>query len=165
MIFFLLIYSKFRSPHCNLTLKLSHPHCHLCWTNMLHSKHFMFIQDSKAIHHSWHLIWEGQTFKAGNDLPKIWAVLWFSKIQKAVNNIVVHKLIFDFRRSYHRSLMLARKDYPHKLWSTLNSLLSRNMPSCLPSFSSASTLAASSLKKLMTKFHFCVQNFHHQQFR
>ena len=36
MMFFLLISSKFRSPHCNLTLKLSHPHCHLCWTNMLH---------------------------------------------------------------------------------------------------------------------------------
>ena len=41
---------------------------------------------------------------------------------------------------------LARKDYPRKLWSTLNSLLSRNMPSCLPSFSCASTLAASFLK-------------------
>ena len=32
------------------------------------------------------------------------------------------------------------------LWSALNSLLSRNIPSCLPSFSCASTLAASFLK-------------------
>ena len=61
-------------------------------------------------------------------------------------SIVVHKLISDSRRSYYRSLILARKDYPRKLWSTLNSLLSRNMPSCLPSFSCASTLAASFLK-------------------
>ena len=50
------------------------------------------------------------------------------------------------RRSYYRSLILARKDYPRKLWSILNSLLSCNMPSCLPSFSCASTLAASFLK-------------------
>ena len=61
-------------------------------------------------------------------------------------SIVVHKLISDSRRSYYRSLILARKDYPRKLWSTLNSLLSRNMPSCLPSYSCASTLAASFLK-------------------
>ena len=50
------------------------------------------------------------------------------------------------RRSYYCSLILARKDYPRKLWSTLNSLLSCNIPSCLPSFSCASTLAASFLK-------------------
>ena len=61
-------------------------------------------------------------------------------------SIIVHKLISDSRRSYYRSLILARKDYPRKLWSTLNSLLSRNIPSCLPSFSCASTLAASFLK-------------------
>ena len=61
-------------------------------------------------------------------------------------SILVHKLISDSRRSYYRSLILAHKDYPRKLWSTLNSLLSRNMPQCLPSFSCASTLAASFLK-------------------
>ena len=38
MIFFPLRFSKFRSPHCILTLKLLHSHCHLCWTNMLHSR-------------------------------------------------------------------------------------------------------------------------------
>ena len=61
-------------------------------------------------------------------------------------SIIVHKLISDSRRSYYHSLILACKDYPCKLWSTLNSLLSRNIPSCLPSFSYASTLAASFLK-------------------
>ena len=61
-------------------------------------------------------------------------------------SIAVHKLISDSRRSFYRSLIQARKDYPRKLWSTLNSLLSRNKPSCLPSFSCASTLLASFLK-------------------
>ena len=46
--------------------------------------------------------------------------------------IFVHKLISDSRRSYYRLLILARKDYPRKLHSTLNSLLSRKMPyACL----------------------------------
>ena len=41
MIFLPLRFSKCRSPHCIFTtLKLLHPHCHLCCTNMLHSKTF-----------------------------------------------------------------------------------------------------------------------------
>ena len=31
-------YELFCQPHCILTLKLLHPHCQLCWTNVLHSK-------------------------------------------------------------------------------------------------------------------------------
>ena len=145
MIFFLLISSKFRSPHCNLTLKLSHPHCHLCWTNMLHSKNISCssktqkpfitpdIRSEKAKRSKLETIYRRS--RRPSD---------FQNFRK--QSIVVHKLISDSRRSYYRSLILARKDYPRKLWSTLNSLLSRNMPSCLPSFSCASTLAASFLK-------------------
>ena len=112
MIFFTLRFSKFRSPHCILTLKLLHQHCHLCWTNMLHSKTFHVhprlknitpdIRSEKANRSKLETIYRSS--RRPSD---------FQSFKK--QSIIVHKLISDSRRSYYRSLILARKDYPRKL--------------------------------------------------
>jgi hypothetical protein len=51
---------------------------------------------------------------------------------------LLHKLIASSRRTYYRSLISLNSLQPRKLWSTLNSLLSRNIPPILPCSSSTS---------------------------
>ena len=48
------------------------------------------------------------------------------------------------KRTYFRST-ISYKDCPKKLWNTLNTLLGRNAPKCLPSALSPSVLATSFL--------------------
>jgi hypothetical protein len=55
----------------------------------------------------------------------------------------VNKLITTARRTYYRSLISMHKDKPRKLWSTINSLLSRKAPPSLPDTSSFPELATS----------------------
>lgn len=55
------------------------------------------------------------------------------------------KLITSSRRSYFRSLISNHKGKPRKLWSTLNSLLSRKCPPILPTTSNSLDLATSFL--------------------
>ena len=123
MIFFLLRFSKFQSPHYNLTLKLSHQHCHLCWTNMLHSKTF-------RVHPRLKSLLSLLTFDLRK--PNAQSLKLFTedlggplifKISESSRLLFINSyLTLD---AHYRSLISACKDYPHKLWSTLNSLLSR----------------------------------------
>src|SRR5207245_3653443 len=46
----------------------------------------------------------------------------------------LNKLITVSRRSYFRNLISSCTSQPKKLWSALDSLLSRNPPPCLPTF-------------------------------
>ena len=59
---------------------------------------------------------------------------------------LVAKLITTAKRSYFRNLVSQCATQPKKLWSTLDSLLSRNCPPVLPSFISPSSLANSFLQ-------------------
>ena len=52
------------------------------------------------------------------------------------------KLITTARRSYFRSLISLNSNHPRKLWSAINSLLSRTIPTALPSTTSFSDLAS-----------------------
>jgi len=58
---------------------------------------------------------------------------------------ILAKQIKIARRTYFRNLISQHKDQPRKLWSALNSLLSRNCSPTLPTFSSSSFLASSFL--------------------
>ena len=58
----------------------------------------------------------------------------------------VTKLITAARRTYFRSLISSLHKQPKKLWSALDSLLSRKSPHCLPTSLSPSHLAASFLQ-------------------
>src|SRR2546426_9572079 len=53
----------------------------------------------------------------------------------------VTKLITASRRSYFRNLISSCTSQPKKLWSALESLLSRKPPPCLPTFTDPSQLA------------------------
>src|SRR3989454_2107269 len=55
------------------------------------------------------------------------------------------KLITASRRSYFRNLISNCNAQPKKLWSALDSLLSRKPPPCLPTFTDPSQLASSFL--------------------
>jgi Reverse transcriptase (RNA-dependent DNA polymerase)/Endonuclease-reverse transcriptase len=57
----------------------------------------------------------------------------------------VSKLITVARRSYFRTLISTCTKQPRKLWTTLDSLLSRKSPACLPSSNSPACLASSFL--------------------
>src|SRR2546426_3896435 len=57
----------------------------------------------------------------------------------------LNKLITASRRSYFRNLISSCTSQPKKLWSALNSLLSRKPPPCLPTFTDPSQLASSFL--------------------
>jgi len=61
------------------------------------------------------------------------------------------KLITAARRSYFRTIVSSNSNHPRKLWSALNSLLSRNIPPSLPSTSSFPTLALSFLNFFQEK--------------
>jgi len=56
---------------------------------------------------------------------------------------LVAKLITSSRRTYFKSLISNSAKQPKKLWSALNSLLSRSSPNILPSTSSPASLATS----------------------
>ena len=58
---------------------------------------------------------------------------------------VVNKLISQSRKSYYRNLIVTCADQPKKLWAALDSLLSRKLPSYLPSHTSAVELASAFL--------------------
>src|SRR4029077_11493786 len=58
----------------------------------------------------------------------------------------VAKLISTAKRTYYQNLISQFIKQPKKLWSTLQSLLSLNPPSVLPTSTSSSTLATSFLK-------------------
>src|ERR1044072_6846100 len=57
----------------------------------------------------------------------------------------VAKLITASRRSFYRNLISQCSSQPKKLWSALDSLLSRKIPPCLPTCSSPSQLASTFL--------------------
>ena len=58
---------------------------------------------------------------------------------------LVARLISKSKRSYYRNLISLCSNQPKKLWSTMNSLLSRNAPAVLPNNLSNSTLATNFL--------------------
>src|ERR1051325_5882160 len=58
---------------------------------------------------------------------------------------IVAKLVTASRRSYYRNLISQCRSQPKKLWSALDSLLSRKIPPCLPTCSSPSELASTFL--------------------
>ena len=59
---------------------------------------------------------------------------------------LVNKLISQSRRTYYRNLIVTCSSQPRKLWAALDSLLSRKLPTCLPSHTSASVLASAFLQ-------------------
>ena len=59
---------------------------------------------------------------------------------------IVNRLITKSRRNYYRELITNCTNQPKKLWSAIDSLLSRNTPPVLPSYNSPSLLACSFLK-------------------
>lgn len=69
------------------------------------------------------------------------------------------KLLISTRRKYYRSLITCHKNQPRKLWSTLNSLLSRKTPTILPSGTSNTTLASSFLNFFDGKITKLCMNF------
>ena len=62
-----------------------------------------------------------------------------------IQSRLVSRLIAISKRSYYRNLISLCSNQPKKLWSTMNSLLSRNVPAVLPNALSHSTLATSFL--------------------
>src|SRR5207253_1510409 len=54
----------------------------------------------------------------------------------------VTRLVTASRRSYFRNLISSCSSQPKKLWTALDSLLSRKPPSCLPTFTDPSQLAS-----------------------
>src|ERR1043165_1922628 len=67
-------------------------------------------------------------------------------LDKAVYKLqarVVRKFITNSRRSYFQNLISDLSSQPKKLWSALDSLLSRKTPPCLPTTNSMSDLASS----------------------
>src|SRR6187399_1013567 len=58
---------------------------------------------------------------------------------------LVSKLIANSKRSYYRNIISLCSNQPKKLWSTMNSPLSRNAPAVLPNALSQSILATSFL--------------------
>lgn len=59
---------------------------------------------------------------------------------------LITKLITTSRRKYFRELISSHSTQPKKLWSAMDSLLSRKLPKSLPAYSSPSLLASSFLK-------------------
>ena len=59
---------------------------------------------------------------------------------------LITKLITTSRRKYFRDLISSHSTQPKKLWSAMDSLLSRKLPKSLPTYSSASLLASTFLK-------------------
>src|SRR6187399_1771265 len=81
---------------------------------------------------------------------------------------LVSRLIANSKRSYYRNAISLCSTQPKKLWSTLNSLLSRNAPAVLPNAISHSSLAATFLKyfdqkvaKLCSAFQPCQNSSPH----
>ena len=72
---------------------------------------------------------------------------------------IVNKLITVSRRKYYRELVSNCADQPKKLWSALDSLLSRNSPPALPSYSSPTLLASSFLKFFNDKISLLCTSF------
>ena len=62
-----------------------------------------------------------------------------------IQSRLVSRLIANSKRSYYRNIISLCSKQPKKLWSTMNSLLSRNTPAILPNALSHSTLATSFL--------------------
>ena len=62
-----------------------------------------------------------------------------------IQSRLVARLIAKSKRSYYRKIISICSSQPKKLWSTMNSLLSRNVPIILPNALSNSTLATSFL--------------------
>jgi len=59
--------------------------------------------------------------------------------------VLVHRMVTKSKSSYFKKIIGDNKDYPKKLWKTMNSLLSRNIPKSLPYSTSPSALATSFL--------------------
>ena len=126
----------------------------------------MFIQDSKALHHSWHSIWEGQTRKAGNYLPKIYLGC------RLIFKISESSQLLFINLGY---ILLSTFVLPLTHFGTQRLSMQALVYFEFPSFSQHAIMLAFffmciypccllSKHFLMTKYHFCVQNFHHQQF-
>src|SRR5207244_4735746 len=64
----------------------------------------------------------------------------------------LNKLITASRRSYFHNLISCCTSQPKKLWSALDSLLSRKPPPCLPTFTDPSQLASSFLNFFVDNF-------------